>query len=190
MRQQYIMTKRTGILIGFLALAIASRFFILAGPAWANFSPMASMALFAGTYFSNRLQAISWTLLALWFSNLLLNNLLYTEFFPSFSFGFDSVHMGIFALISLLGSVNAQKSMNITRFVGSNLTAALGFFMLSNFAVWFASEIAYPKNFQGLLSCYTAGLPFLKNSLLSQFLFSGLFFGAFESLKVRIPALR
>ncbi len=184
------MTKRTGILIGFLALAIASRFFILAGPAWANFSPMASMALFAGTYFSNRLQAISWTILAVWFSNLLLNNILYTQYFPTFSLGFDGVHMGIFALISLLGSSNAKNAMNPTKFIGTNLISAFGFFILSNLAVWVASEIAYPKNVQGLLACYAAGLPFLKNSLLSQFLFSGLFFGAFESLKARIPALR
>ena len=184
------MTKRTGILIGFLALAIASRFFILAGPAWANFSPMASMALFAGTYFSNRLQAISWTLIAVWFSNLLLNNILYTQFYPTFSLGFDGVHMAIFALISLLGSSNAQGTLTPTRFIGTNLVSALGFFILSNFAAWLGSEIAYPKNVQGLLSCYAAGLPFLKNSLLSQFLFSGLFFGCFESLKARNPALR
>ncbi len=184
------MTKRTGILIGFLALAIASRFFILAGPAWANFSPMASMALFAGTYFSNRLQAISWTLIAVWVSNLLLNNLLYTEFNSTFSIGFYSVQMGIFALISLWGSVFQQKQVNSINFLGANLGAVIGFFFLSNLAAWFASEVSYPRTFEGLLSCYAAGLPFLKNSVLSQFLFSGLFFGAFEGLKTRIPALR
>ena len=85
------MTKRTLVLIGFLALAVASRLFILGGTSWVNFSPIASMALFAGIYFNQKIQAISWTILAVWLSNLLLNNLLYTEYFPSFSFGFETL---------------------------------------------------------------------------------------------------
>jgi hypothetical protein len=40
------------------------------------------------------------------------------------------------------------------------------------------------------LNCYAAGIPFLKNTIASQFLFSGLFFGAFEVLKKQVPALR
>jgi hypothetical protein len=90
----------------------------------------------------------------------------------------------------LWGSVFQQKQVNFLNFLGANLGAVVGFFVLSTLAAWFASEVSYPRTFEGLLSCYTAGLPFLKNSLLSQFLFSGLFFGAFESLKTRIPALR
>ena len=80
------MTKRTLVLIGFLALAVASRLFILGGTNWVNFSPIASMALFAGIYFNHKIQAISWTILAVWLSNLLLNNLLYFKinFFLSF----------------------------------------------------------------------------------------------------------
>lgn len=183
------MTKRTGLLIGFLAVAVASRLLILGGPAWANFSPIPSMALFAGAYFNHRSQSISWTLLAVWFSNLILNNVLYTSYFPSFSWGIDPVHMFAFVLITFMGSYLIHNKLTVLNFLGANLGASVGFFILSNFAVWYGSQISYTKDLSGLMTCYAAGLPFLKNSLASQFIFSGLFFGSFELLKKRIPAL-
>lgn len=183
------MTKRTMVLIGFLAVAVASRLFILGGTDWANFSPIASMALFAGIYFNQKFQAISWTILAIWLSNLLLNNLIYTEYYPNFSFGFDAVNMGIFVLITLLGSTLHDQKITALNFIGTNFSSAIGFFLLSNFAVWLASDITYAKSMQGLISCYAAGLPFLKNTLASQFIFSAVFLGSFEYLKNRIPAL-
>lgn len=181
------MTKRNTTIIAFILLAIASRLLILAGPGWANFSPMASMALFVGAYLHNRKQAVAWTLLAVWGSNLILNNTLYAEYFTGFSMGIDAVHMGLFALISLLGQ---NSTASPSRFIGTNVAAAMGFFLISNFAVWVSSDIAYSKDLAGLMTCFAAGIPFLKNTLASQFLFSGLFFGAFELLKKQVPALR
>ena len=95
------MTKKTGILIAFLIFAIVSRFIILAGPSWANFSPLAPMALFAGFYLSKRSQGVLFTLLAVWISNILLNNFLYSSYFEGFSWGFDVVHLSLFALIAV-----------------------------------------------------------------------------------------
>ena len=181
------MTKRNTTIIAFILLAIASRLLILAGPSWANFSPLASMALFVGAYLHSRKQAMAWTLLAVWGSNLSLNNTLYDAYFPGFSLGIDAVHMGLFALISLLGP---NTTASAYRFIGTNLAAAMGFFLISNFAVWAGSEITYTKDLSGLLTCFAAGIPFLKNTLASQFLFSGLFFGGFELLKKQVPALR
>jgi hypothetical protein len=181
------MTKRNTTIIAFILLAIASRLLILAGPGWANFSPMASMALFVGAYLHNRKQAVAWTLLAVWGSNLILNNTLYDSFFPGFSLGFDGYHMLAFALIALLGQ-NATSSS--ARFIGTNLAAAMGFFLISNFNSWVSPDHTYTRDLAGLISCYAAGIPFLKNTLASQFLFSGLFFGGFELLKKQVPALR
>ena len=181
------MTKRNTTIIAFILLAIASRLLILAGPGWANFSPMASMALFVGAYLQNRKQAVAWTLIAVWGSNLILNNTLYDSFFPGFSFGFDGYHMLAFALIALLGQ-NATSSS--ARFVGTNLAAVMGFFFISNFNSWISPDHTYTRDLTGLINCYAAGIPFLKNTLASQFLFSGLFFGGFELLKKQVPALR
>jgi hypothetical protein len=92
-----------------------------------------------------------------------------------------------FALIALLGQ-NATSSS--ARFVGTNLAAVMGFFFISNFNSWISPDHTYTRDLTGLINCYAAGIPFLKNTLASQFLFSGLFFGGFELLKKQVPALR
>ncbi|HEY2727895.1 MAG TPA: DUF6580 family putative transport protein, partial [Parafilimonas sp.] len=47
------------------------------------------------------------------------------------------------------------------------------FFLLSNFIVWKiqGAVMGYSNNFSGLMQCYTFGLPFYRNSLLSTFIF-------------------
>jgi len=188
------MTKRTIVLLGFLFLAVGSRFLVLMNPSWANFSPVSSMALFAGAYALNKKQAILWSILPIWISNLLLNNLVYPQYFEGFSWGFDFIHLALFSGIALLGS----RISNITSFVGANLAAVLGFFILSNFAVWAGDAIGYgfkagnaviyAKDFSGLMTCYAAALPFLKNALVSQFFFSAVLFGGFELVKNKVLA--
>ena len=116
------MTKRTMVLLGFLILAVASRFLILLNPSWANFSPVSSMALFAGAYALNQRQAIVWSILPIWISNLILNNIIYPQYFDGFSWGFDFVHLSLFAGIALLGS----RISNLGSFVGANVISVLG----------------------------------------------------------------
>ena len=190
------MTKRTMVLLGFLILAVASRFLILLNPSWANFSPVSSMALFAGAYALNQRQAIVWSILPIWTSNLILNNFVYPQYFEGFSWGFDFVHLTLFAGIALLGS----RISTLGSFVGANVISVLGFFILSNFAVWASDAIGYgfkagnavvyAKDLTGLMTCYAAALPFLKNAIISQFLFSSVLFGGFELVKNKVPALQ
>ena len=190
------MTKRTMVLLGFLALAVASRFLILLNPSWTNFSPVSSMALFAGAYALNQRQAILWSILPIWISNLILNNVVYPQYFDGFSFGIDFVHLSIFAGIALIGS----RISNIGSFVGANVISVIGFFILSNLAVWagdaigygfkVGNAVVYAKDFSGLMTCYAAALPFLKNAIISQFLFSTVLFGGFELVKNKVPALQ
>ena len=56
-----------------------------------------------------------------------------------------------------------------------NIASAMMFFILSNILVW--SGNMYTHDMKGLIECYTAALPFLGNTLLSQFIFGGVFFG-------------
>jgi len=44
--------------------------------------------------------------------------------------------------------------------------------------------------FSGLLSCYAAGIPFFKNTLLGDIFYVGVLFGSFEWAQRRIPSLR
>jgi len=48
----------------------------------------------------------------------------------------------------------------------------------------------YPKNPGGLLSCYAAGIPFFRNTILGDLFYCGLMFGSFEFAGKRFPALK
>jgi hypothetical protein len=60
---------------------------------------------------------------------------------------------------------------------GAALASSVSFFLISNFAVWLAGYIVYPKTFSGLVSCYVAAIPFFQRGLASDLFFSALFFG-------------
>ena len=184
------MEKRTILILSFLVLAVVSRFAILAGPQWANFSPMGAMALFAGYYVKDVKCAVFYTLFALWVSNLLLNNLLYQAYFNGFSWGLSTSQFLLFAGVTLMGTWFRSKNTNVLNVTLLNLVASVLFFVLSNLEVWaFSSEVVYTKDFAGLSACYVNAIPFFPNSLYSHLLFGALFFGSFEFLKTKFRAI-
>jgi hypothetical protein len=60
--------------------------------------------------------------------------------------------------------------------LGAGLGTGVAFYLLSNFAVWAVGPIAYPKNLAGLLESYTKAIPFFRNGVISDVLFSAVFF--------------
>jgi hypothetical protein len=61
--------------------------------------------------------------------------------------------------------------------LAGGLGTGVGFFLTSNFAVWAFGNIAYAKNLSGLIECYTKAIPFFRNGMISDVLFSLVFFG-------------
>jgi hypothetical protein len=61
--------------------------------------------------------------------------------------------------------------------LAGGLGTGIGFFLTSNFAVWAFGNIAYAKNLSGLIECYTKAIPFFRNGMISDVLFSLVFFG-------------
>ena len=49
---------------------------------------------------------------------------------------------------------------------GTLISGAVLFFLITNFAVWYGSGF-YSNDLAGLISCYTMGLPFFQNTLIS-----------------------
>ncbi|MES2518096.1 MAG: DUF6580 family putative transport protein [Bacteroidota bacterium] len=178
---------RFGILSGMILLAAISRFLPVAMPSLSNFSPVGAMALFGGAYFAKKSWAFAVPLFALWVSNLVLNNFFYKQYYPSFSFGFETTVFISIAFVVLVGIVLLKK-VTITNLLLANLVGTVGFFLISNFFVWNSGQM-YPLTTEGLVACYTMALPFLKNSLLSNLLFSGVMFGMFEYAKTQVKEL-
>jgi hypothetical protein len=59
---------------------------------------------------------------------------------------------------------------------GAALGSAVSFFLVSNFGVWLAGYVGYPKTLAGLAACYVAAIPFFGKGLASNLLFSAIFF--------------
>ncbi|MEZ4896904.1 MAG: DUF6580 family putative transport protein [Saprospiraceae bacterium] len=144
-----------------------------------NFTPLGGIALFSAAYIGKRHWSLLVPLFTLWISDVFLNNFVYSEYVTGWNrwFGFGWSYLG-FAMIVGLGWLLLQK-INLTRVLGSALTASVLFFLLSNFGVWLGSTM-YPPTGEGLMLCYAAGIPFFWKSVLGTVGFSLVFFSTYE----------
>ena len=75
------------------------------------------------------------------------------------------------------------KRITVTRIALASLAAPTAYFLLSNFLIWLSNSpdagLQRPKTFNGLLMCYTDGLPFYPWSVIATVLFSALLFGGY-----------
>ena len=149
-------------------------------PHYPNFTAVGAMALFGGAYLSRRL-ALAIPLLALFLSDLILNNAIYSQYYDASFVVFTQLSLwtyGGFILIVLIG-MHFVKRGKIWSVVGSALGASLVFFLLTNFGVWVGSA-AMPKTIAGLILCYELGIPFFWNTVSGNLFFSAILFGGYE----------
>jgi hypothetical protein len=155
-----------------------------------NLAPFGAMALFGGAYFGSMIAAIFVPLVSLWISDLVLNNLIFAQYFPEFTLFYSGFgwQYGSFVAISCIGLLlkNNVKPVNV---LVASVGGSLLFFFVSNFGVWAGGSI-YPPTGVGLMACYTAGLPFLQNTLVGDLVFNIALFGAFEFLQARYSGLK
>jgi hypothetical protein len=183
-----VLDTRFLIISGMILLAAVSRFLPIAFPAMANFSPVGTMALFGGAYFTKKHWAFIFPIASLWLSNLVLNNVFYTKWYPTFSFGFETAVFISFALVVGIGMIFLKK-VNVVNLLTANVLGTITFFLISNYFVWYSGKM-YTSDFAGLILCYVKGLEFLRNTLLSNLVFSAIMFGAFEYAQKEVKALK
>lgn len=88
------------------------------------------------------------------------------------------VYLGFIATV-FLGERILTNKPTLLKVGATGLAGSLIFFLISNFGVW-AEGLMYPKTFTGLMDCYVAALPFFRNSLIGDAIFSLGFFGLFQ----------
>jgi hypothetical protein len=143
------LSKKQLFIIVFMLVAVLFRLL----PHLPNFTPITAIALFGGLYFTNKSMAYLVPLFIMVLSDLFL--------------GFHSISIFVYAaflLVSFIGTQTKKPS------VFTILLSSIGFFIITNFGVWILS---YPKNWTGLIECYTLAIPFFRNSLLGDFFYSG-----------------
>ncbi|WP_428235124.1 DUF6580 family putative transport protein [Gracilimonas sp.] len=178
--------KRFIVLSGFIIIAALSR--IIPHPY--NFAPIGAMSIFGAAYFTDKKFSFLVPLFAMFISDLLVNNLLYANFYGGFTLftpGFYWMY-GAIALIVVAG-IFILKKVNTTTVIAGSLSASVIFFLVTNFGVWLSNPM-YPQGIEGLLMSYTAGIPFFHYTVIGDLFYSGVMFGAFEYAKTKTPAFQ
>lgn len=155
-----------------LILAVAATRLIPHPP---NFTPILSVALFGSAVLANRYLGIAVAIAAMAISNLVLGG------HSTWAYVY-----GAMILTGFLGFLLREKR-SVLRIAGVTLAGSLLFFLITNLGVFIMQDL-YPKTGAGLVTCYVMALPYLKNSLAGDFLFTGILFGIHYLLNRRSAA--
>jgi len=132
------------------------------------FTPVGGALLFFGAKMPRKQAWIPLALLA--GSDIILTKLIYGYPFTAdhyVSWAWYAVALGIGTLLT--------KNDSLVRVASASLASSVSFFLLSNGAVWMVWNM-YPKTLAGLGACYVAGIPFFRNSVISDLVFAMTFF--------------
>lgn len=138
-----------------------------------NFTACGALALFAGSAFSDKRLAYLIPLSALFLSDLLLG--LHPTLMPVYA---------CFAFSVWLGTRFTPVSSWL-KIGGASLVGSIVFFLVTNHPIWYSGS--YSLDLSGVLTSYTAGLPFFRNQVLGDLFYSLALFGALRYLISRKP---
>lgn len=127
-----------------------------------NFAPVGALALFSGAKLTDK-KAFLVPLLTMLISDLFLG------FHSSMFYVYFS-----FVLMVFIGRSFNEK-FSAGSLLAASLTSSVLFFTITNFGVWVGSSM-YAKNLLGLTNAYLMGVPFFRNTLVSDLLFTFTFF--------------
>jgi hypothetical protein len=79
---------RFSVLTALILLCAFSRIF----PHMPNFSPLGAICLFGAAYFTKKWQAFFIPITATWLSDLFINNVIYAEYYPKFTWFYQGFY--------------------------------------------------------------------------------------------------
>lgn len=147
-------------------------------PHEANITPIIAMAIFGGAYFKNKKFAFAVPLGAMFFSDIFI--------------GFHEIMPAVYLSIAIAVIVSMLLIRKVTpgRIIAGSLISSILFFIITNFAFWMLTPEMYAHNMSGLLLCFESALPFFRNAIIGDLVFSGVFFGGFALMERFIPELK
>ena len=145
------------IIASIIVLAVLSRLV----PHPPNFAPITGIALFSSKKINNKLFGVFLPIIPLFISDLSIG-ISFTNIFVYLSF----------IMIYFLGSISTKIDVK-TVFLSSVI-----FFILTNLGVWY---LGYPKNIEGLITCFTLAVPFFVNTILGDLFYSFILFRSYKA---------
>jgi len=156
-------TKR--LWIGMIVLGACAR---LVPHPW-NFTPMMAIGLFAGSHARKVSTGVLATLFALALGDAVLG------FYSGFWYVYGAALIPV-----LLGRLIRNRS-GIGVIAAAAFASSFSFFLTTNFMVW-AFDRLYPLTIGGLSECYLAGIPFYRNQVLGDAVYTVAIFGGYAVL--------
>lgn len=157
------------IYLSFCAV-VMSAIFLRIIPHAPNIAPIAALALFSGVVVPN------------WRGFVIpLVVMVVSDFFLGFHSTIPFVY-GSFLLIVGIGYLLRKDTSPLKIGLGS-LAGSVLFFVITNFGVWLTSSM-YEKSLSGLIYCYYMGLPFFRNTIIGDILYTSVFFVGFSCIKL------
>ena len=172
--------KKNNLQIVFISLVIIIAALSRMIPHPLNFAPMCAIALFGAAHFSNRWLGFIIPISATFLSDLFINNYIYQS--ESFIISFNFWSYGSYLLIIIFSLSIYKKNVSLFNLSAGAFGSSLIFYLISNFGVWLTGAM-YPLNFQGLVSCYAAAIPFFGNTLMSTFFYFFILFGGYYAVQ-------
>ena len=160
------MSDRTfATIIAFLLVIITAASRVIPHP-W-DFTPMIAVALFAGARIQRGWLAGLAVLGCLALGDVAIG------YFP---YGGMEWVYGAMLLVVAMGRLVRTRTGLLAPVLGA-LGGGFAFFVITNFGVWLGS--LYPHTLAGLGECYVAAIPFYRNQIVGDLVFSGALFGLY-----------
>ena len=152
------------LVVGLILVGIVSR---LVPHPW-NATPLTAIALFGGTYCAKR-----WSIL------LPLGIVAISDLFLGWHATIPFTWSACAATGLLAWWLRARPSAG--RIIAGSLLGSVIFFLVTNFGVW-AAQTLYPKTVSGVWECYVAGIPFFRNALVGDLIYTAVLFGMYATI--------
>jgi hypothetical protein len=169
-----IFNTRNLTVAGIIIFAALSRVITASMGINMNFSPIMALALFGGAYLNDKKLAFSLPLASMFLSDIFI--------------GFHPTMWAVYLSFALAVYIGRFLNHKVTayRVLGASLAGSILFFIVTNFAYFL---LYCPMNIPGLTQCYVDAIPFFRNSLAGDLIYSAVFFGSFELAGRFVPQL-
>jgi len=165
------MNSKTSFVLASVLIALAALSRLIPHPM--NFAPITAIALFGGVYFNGKFSPI-----------LPLAALFISDIFLGFYSGIVWVYGSVLLIVAIGLVIRRYKTVPVV--FGATMAGSLLFFLITNFGVWQAGMF-YTKDFTGLVECYTAAIPFYRNSMMGDLFYVAVMFGVYELVMKYLP---
>lgn len=132
-----------------------------------NFTPMMAIGLYAGVRSAKLWRGVLVTLAALLASDAILG----------FYAGMWYVYAASLIPVLLGWLAQQQPRRRVELVAASAIVSSISFFVITNAAVWATGNL-YPHTWGGLATCFTAAIPFYRNQIAGDALYTFALFGA------------